>query len=343
MTRLQRELRDQQAAVIKKAEDEQSAQMQKLVVQVTDESSENQKRALAQFQQETSNRLKELQETQPDWFAKSQQSARKAQEDQDKRLAATLKTIEDTAAWLRDSAKKPETAAQTGPADAAVDTAVKDLTWKVVGVTTTLDRVRGRVNALFGLNLLLLLGLVGILACLGAYLFLPGIRSRLSLPGGAATAAATPGTAPSAPQSAGTDPTAAAPTAAVAATGGVLACSNTDQALRFYDCVVTNTTERPQTFDLTIEPDQVNGFFYSVQVDGQTLPPASGVAGLAPGAAQFALGTFGTQVSRPLRVSLACTSGSGCKTTLFRFVVTAEGPGTIKDNEVRVSTSYSQP
>jgi hypothetical protein len=342
LERFRRELGEQQAAVIKKAEDDQSAQIQKLVIHISDEAADNQKQTLAQFQKETAQGIRELQDNQPDWFTKSQQAARKVQDDQDKKLASTLKTLEETATWLRDSAAKAPAPEETVPAEAARDTGVKDLAWKMEGVSTTLNKLQGRVGLLAGLNTMLLAGLLAVLACGAAYWFLPNLRGRLPS-GGAATAAVLGG-----PTAAGPVPTTGvqaqstqAPTAAAAE--GALVCQNATQSASFYDCAVTNLTDKPQQFVLMIEPNQINGFFYTVTLDGQNVPPASEVSSLAPGASQFPLGAFGQQDSHQLRISLACTSGGGCKTTILRFVVSADGKTTLKNNEVKVSTSYSVP
>lgn len=348
---LQRELRDQQAATIKQTQSEQAAAMQKLVSQITDEHTENQRAALSQFQKESANQFKEMQETAPDWFSKSQQLARKAQDEQDKKLDTTLKTIEDTAAWLRTSASNAEAEAQSKAANPVADESVKELGWKLEGNTSTLNRLQGRLNALVGLNVLLLIGLLATFACGGAYLFLPGLRDRLVLPGGAgATSVAVATSAPvvtSLPATAGGPTqavvivTEASATEAAPAGAQTLSCANSDQPKSFYDCVVTNLTDRPQNFSLVIAPDQVNGFFYSVLLDGNPLAPDTTASGLEPGAAQFALGNVGTHVSKTVRVGLACTSASGCKTTNFTFKVTGPVETEIPANQVQISTSYT--
>jgi hypothetical protein len=298
-----------------------------------------------------------MQETAPDWFSKSQQAARKAQEDQDKKLDSTLKTIEETSTWLRTSASKAEADAQAKAATPVADESVKELGWKLEGNTSTLNRLQGRLNALVGLNVLLLLALLATFACGGAYLLLPSLRERLTLPGGvgaattvaiatsapgATTVPVTPGDSATQPvvivteSAGGQDATQPAPTGSQ-----TLSCANADQAKSFYDCVVTNLTDRPQNFALVIQPDQVNGFFYSVLVDGNPITPDSSATGLEPGAAQFTLGPLSTNASKTLRVGLACTSASGCKTTNFTFMVTGPQGTPIPDNQVQVSTSYT--
>ncbi len=350
LTKMQRELRDQQAAVIKKAEEDQALQFQKLMMQITDEQSESQKQALAKFQKEASGRLQEIQDNQPDWFTKSQQAARKAQDEQDAKLASTLKTVEDAVAWLRVSASKAETEADAKTAPAA-DESVKELSWKMEGTTSTLNRMQGRLNALVGLNVLLLLALFGTFACGGAYLLVPGLRQRITLPGVVTTAVAASGTTAPVATSApvvgqATAPvvqvvTSLPPTQQAVPSNQTLSCANSDQPKSFYDCVVTNLTDQPLALALVIEPDQVNGFFYSVQIAGQPVQPDSSASDLKPGAAQFTLGNFGTRDSMNIRVGLACTSASGCKTTKFNFIVKSPDGGEVPDNQIEVTTSYT--
>jgi len=120
-----------------------------------------------------------------------------------------------------------------------------------------------------------------------------------------------------------------------------LTCADADQPKSFYDCVVTNLTDRPQSLALVIAPDQINGFFYSVLLDGKPLTPDTSASGLEPGAAQFVLGPVGTKDSKNVRVGLSCTSASGCKTTNFTFMVTGPIGTEMPDSQVEVSTSYT--
>ena len=346
LVKLQKDLHEQQKTVIRKAEDEQSAEMHRLVVKITDEHTENQKQALDDFRKESATRLKELQETQPDWFGKAMQSARKSQEAQEQKIEATLKTLEDTVAWLRTSASKAEANVESKSAGSAEDTAVKDLSWKVEGAATTLANLQGRLGALTLLNLLTFLALLGMTACLAAYVFLPAFRSWLSLPTGSnspvVVATAGPGGTSAATQIVVVS-TEAPLTAAPEPGDLTLACSGTDQAKSFYDCVVTNLADRPQALSLLLEPDQVSGFFYSVKVENQSLQPVATTTPVAPGAARFELGNFGASDSKKLRISLACTSAGGCKTTTFKFVVTSTLNEELLKNEVQVTTSYTPP
>jgi hypothetical protein len=347
LAKLQKDLYEQQRAVIRKAEDEQSAEMHKLVMKITDEHTENQKQALDEFRQESTQRIKELQETQPEWFGRAMQTTRKAQEEQEAKINAALKTLDDTVAWMRTSSSKAEAAAESKAVDQVEDSTVKELTWKVEGATTTISKLQGRLGMLTFLNLLTFLALVGMTVCLVAYLFLPAFRSWLPLP----TISASPVTvvtAAPAGTSAATQivvvvATDVPPTAAPEQGDLTLACSDTEQAKSFYDCVVTNLADRPQAFKLLLEPDQVSGFFYSVNVENQSLQPVTDATDLVPGAAQFDLGNFGASASKNLRISLACTSASGCKTTTFKFVVTSTSDAELPKNEVQVTTSYSAP
>lgn len=347
LVKLQKDLHEQQKTVIRKAEDEQSAEMHRLVVKITDEHTENQKQALDDFRKESATRLKELQETQPDWFGKAMQSTRKSQEAQEQKIEATLKTLEDTVAWMRSSASKAEANVESQSAGAGEAATVKDLSWKVEGATTTLANLQGRLGALTLLNLMTFLALLGMMACLAAYVFLPAFRSWLSLPAGSnspvVVATAGPGGTSAATQIVGVVSTEAPPTAAPEPGDLTLACSGTDQAKSFYDCVVTNLADRPQALRLLLEPDQVSGFFYSVKMENQSLQPVAATTPVAPGAARFELGNFGASDSKKLRISLACTSAGGCKTTTFKFVVTSTLNEELLKNEVQVTTSYSPP
>jgi hypothetical protein len=249
-------------------------------------------------------------------------------------------------AWLRTSATKTEEDSQSKAATPAADESVKELGWKVEGNTSTLKGMQGRLNALVGLNAILLLALLATFACGGAYLLLPGLRERLTLPSGAATAVAgvTTPVATAAPTSAGgTQPVVATEGAATQVADGTqtLTCADADQAKSFYDCVVTNLDNGPQSLKFSIVPYEVNGFFYSVQVAGKPAQPDTGAGDLAPGEAQFDLGPVSSHDSVNIRVGLACTSASGCKSTLFKFRVITPVNDELPNNQVQINTSYT--
>jgi hypothetical protein len=138
---------------------------------------------------------------------------------------------------------------------------------------------------------------------------IPGgsVTQATSLP---LTSAPVAGATDSAPQS-----TSAAPTD-VAVSGDAISCNGIDQARSFFDCTVSNTDNTPAEFGVMITPlgSDVQGFFYGVTVDGQTIQPTPGEES---GETIFNIGSISTGDSKPVRVTLSCVSASGCSTTAF--------------------------
>ncbi|MEK7311076.1 MAG: hypothetical protein AAB382_03815, partial [Chloroflexota bacterium] len=341
LTQFQRELVGQIEAASKKSQDEQTVQLRALLMKLYDEHAEGQQLAMKDAQSELSARLKELQSAPPEWFAKAQKDQRKAQEDQEAKVQATLKSLEDLAAWLRtSSAQKQETQPkESAPVDASIEATVKELGFKVDGNATTLKTLAGRLGVLTASNVLLMLVALALATGAGVYAFWFGPRFG-------AVAIATAAPVPAVTEAVAVQRTAVPPTAAVPSSDVTLSCADDDQVRSYYDCTVTNTTHEPQSFTLLIsaEDDQANGFFYSVRKGSDSV---IGVldSSLSPGSAKFPIGNYAAGESKQLRISLSCTAAGGCKSTTFTFSVLADkagsdsGPG----NRVQVTTFYSPP
>ena len=191
---------------------------------------------------------------------------------------------------------------------------MQELGWKVEGNTSSLKALQGRMGALMFLNILLLVCLLGMVGAAGAYTFLPNFRAMLPPLGVASNGVATSQPPTAGPVGGATQPS-VQPTTAPVAAGDAISCAGIDKARTFFDCTVTNPGN-PDSINLIVKPLQgdVQGFFYSVSLNGQNLQP---VASDTPGETWFNLGNLGAGESTPVRVSLACVAASGCNTTAF--------------------------
>jgi hypothetical protein len=338
LARWQTELSNRQAAALDDSREGLANDLKALLIQMYDDHAEAQRQAIAEFKKEVSSRLQDLQSAPPEWATKMQKDARQAQEDQETKLAAALKTLEDTATWLRSqSVTRPEPAptAET-KVDPMVESTVKELGWKVENNTNAMQSVQSRVGRLLALNVLLWLTLVGAGVCVGAFVLFPTIRSWVPS-GPVAVATASPvGVAPNASQAAATQPPRSDSTL-------TLNCADADQSRAFYECTITNTADDSQSLTLMIsaQDNEVNGFFYSVAADNSNITSLADPE-LPRGAASFPVGHYQPGESKRVRVNLACIAAGGCESTTFTLAVLGEGVE-LPDNEINITTFYAPP